>query len=84
MFYILLEINPRMPRTLGDAAIHVSKLHALVPVEYELPNSTMHEANHEVVDKIADYVASLIPNGVQSFRYLLPLLLFLVFDFVWG
>ena len=52
-----------MPRTLGDSAIHVSKLHAMIPVNYKLQESVQAETGNEVVEKIADYVASLIPNG---------------------
>ncbi|MGB6122459.1 MAG: 4-hydroxybutyrate CoA-transferase, partial [Bacteroidota bacterium] len=32
---VIAEVNPNMPRTLGDAFIHVSKLDYIVPVEYD-------------------------------------------------
>ncbi|CAL1290483.1 unnamed protein product [Larinioides sclopetarius] len=35
--YIIGQVNPRMPRTFGDAAIHVSHFDALVEGEMELP-----------------------------------------------
>lgn len=60
---IIAEINPRMPRTHGDAFIHVSKLSALVPVDYALPEIRMTEARDVVIEQIADGVAGLIPDG---------------------
>jgi len=59
---IIAEMNPRMPRTLGDSFIHVSKLHHIVLVDYPLPEIRMGGANGEV-SRIADYVAGLIPDG---------------------
>ncbi len=35
--YVIAEVNPRMPRTLGDSFIHISKLNAIVEVDYLLP-----------------------------------------------
>jgi acetyl-CoA hydrolase len=59
---VIAEINPRMPRTLGDSFIHISKLHAIVPVDYPLPEVYMASTD-EVTERIADHVASLIPDG---------------------
>jgi acetyl-CoA hydrolase len=59
---VIAEINPHMPRTLGDAFIHVSRLNAMVPVDYPLPE--MHMASGDAVtEQIACHVASLIPDG---------------------
>jgi 4-hydroxybutyrate CoA-transferase len=61
---IIAEVNQRMPRTLGDSFIHVSKLDYIVPVDYPLPELPM--ANDEpsgVIEKIASYIAELIPDG---------------------
>ena len=38
---VIAEVNPRMPRTLGDSFIHLSKITHIVPVEYELPELPM-------------------------------------------
>ena len=35
---VIAEVNPKMPRTLGDAFIHVSKIHHIVEVDYPLPS----------------------------------------------
>jgi len=59
---VIAEINPRMPRTLGDSFIHVSKLNLIVPVDYALPEVRM-AATDDITERIADHVASLIPDG---------------------
>ena len=61
---IIAEINQKMPRTLGDSFIHVSKLDYIVPVDYPLPELVMGSEGHsEVVEKIASNIAELIPDG---------------------
>lgn len=61
---IIAEVNQKMPRTLGDAFIHVSKLNYVVPVDYPLPELPMgEEGGSEIIEKIAGYIADLIPDG---------------------
>ena len=61
---IIAEVNQQMPRTLGDSFIHVSRLNYLVPVDYTLPETVMSEGGPDpVIDKIAAYIAELIPDG---------------------
>jgi acetyl-CoA hydrolase len=61
---IIAEVNQQMPRTLGDSFIHVSKLDYIVPVDYPLPEVVMGgEDGSEVTQKIAAYIAELIPDG---------------------
>jgi acetyl-CoA hydrolase len=59
---VVAEVNPKMPRTLGDSFIHVSKLDIIVAVDYALPEVRMASTD-ETTDQIAAHVASLIPNG---------------------
>jgi acetyl-CoA hydrolase len=59
---IVAEINPHMPRTLGDSFIHISKLGLIVPVDYALPEVHMASAGG-ATESIADHVASLIPDA---------------------
>ena len=59
---VIAEINPRMPRTLGDAFIHISRLNAIVPVDYPLPEVRMGSSD-PVIERIACQVANLIPDG---------------------
>lgn len=61
---IIAEVNQQMPRTLGDAFIHVSRLNYIVPVDYPIVEMAMgEEGNPEIVEKIAGYIAELIPDG---------------------
>ncbi len=59
---IIAEVNEKMPRTLGDSFIHVNKLDYIIPVNYPLPEVPMGGEGDEVVDKIAGYIADLIPD----------------------
>jgi 4-hydroxybutyrate CoA-transferase len=61
---IIAEVNQQMPRTLGDSFIHVSRLNHIVPVNYPIPEMAMsEEGNLDVVEKIAGFIADLIPDG---------------------
>jgi acetyl-CoA hydrolase len=61
---IIAEVNQQMPRTLGDSFIHVSRLNHIIPVNYPIPEMAMSdEGNSAVVEKIAGYIAELIPDG---------------------
>jgi len=59
--WVIAEINPHMPRTLGDSFIHLSKINAIVPVDYPLPQVKMG-AEDPVAEQIAKHVAGLIPD----------------------
>ena len=59
---VIAEVNPQMPRTLGDSFIHVSKIDHIVPVNYPLPEVAMGEPT-ELSKQIGQHVAGLIENG---------------------
>ncbi len=59
---VIAEVNDRMPRTLGDSFIHVSKLTHIVPVSYQVPEHRMGEIT-ELERKIGGYCAALIEDG---------------------
>ena len=61
---VIAEVNEQMPRTLGDSFIHVSRLNYVVPVSYPIPEMAMaEEGDQATVQKIAGYIAELIPDG---------------------
>ena len=60
--YIIAQVNPNMPRTHGGGILHVSRFHALVPVNDLIPEINIGEAD-ETELKIADYTASLVDDG---------------------
>lgn len=59
---IIAEVNEQMPRTLGDSFIHVNKLDYIIPVNYPLPEVPMGGEGDQVVEKIAEHIAELIPD----------------------
>ncbi|MFH0946222.1 MAG: GNAT family N-acetyltransferase [Planctomycetota bacterium] len=58
---ILAEVNPHMPRTLGDSFIHADRTTRLIPVENQLPEVLTGEPD-EISLAIGRHVASLIPH----------------------
>jgi 4-hydroxybutyrate CoA-transferase len=61
---IIAEVNQQMPRTLGDSFIHLSRINHIVPVNYQLAEMSMGgEGADPVTEKIAGYIAELIPDG---------------------
>ncbi|NDJ75388.1 MAG: acetyl-CoA hydrolase/transferase family protein [Chloroflexi bacterium] len=59
---VIAEVNPNMPRTLGDSFIHVSKLDYVVEVDYALPEVHMAVSSPEQ-EAIANHLAAMIPDG---------------------
>jgi 4-hydroxybutyrate CoA-transferase len=59
--YVIAEVNPNMPRTLGDSFIHVSKLDRIVEVDYKLHEIRMGESS-EIQQSIAKHIAGLIED----------------------
>lgn len=59
---VIAEVNDRMPRTLGDSFIHVSKLAHVVQVDYPLVELPQGEPG-DLEKSIGMHVADLVPNG---------------------
>ncbi|NMB54397.1 MAG: 4-hydroxybutyrate CoA-transferase [Leptolinea sp.] len=58
------EINEQMPRMLGDTLVHISKLSAIVPVNYPLAEIPMPDLDSDpVTEKIGQYIAERITDG---------------------
>lgn len=58
----IAEINPRMPRTHGDGAIHISQFNHVVEVDYPLPSLHLPDPT-ETELQIGRYVAELVDDG---------------------
>ncbi|MBU3699351.1 MAG: acetyl-CoA hydrolase/transferase family protein [Candidatus Kapabacteria bacterium] len=59
---VIAQINPRMPRTHGDALVHRDKITYMVEVDepiFEVQPPELGPIEH----KIGQHVASLVPNG---------------------
>jgi acyl-CoA hydrolase/GNAT superfamily N-acetyltransferase len=60
--YVVAQINPRMPRTLGDTFVPVTSLDAMV--DYEEPLLELPDAEDtEATRAIGQHIAKLIENG---------------------
>lgn len=59
---VVAEVDPQMPRTLGDSFLSTSEVDALIPVDEPLPELIPEEPD-EIYVEIGKHVASLIPNG---------------------
>ncbi len=60
---VIALVNQRMPRTLGDSFIHVSKLSHVVEVDEPVVEHAMAPEISEVARKIGQHIASLIVDG---------------------
>ncbi|MCB0236123.1 MAG: 4-hydroxybutyrate CoA-transferase, partial [Anaerolineae bacterium] len=59
---IIAEVNRQMPRTLGDSFIHLSRLSAIVEVDYPIPEA-VQGGSSDVHLKVGQNIAGLIPDG---------------------
>ncbi len=59
---VIAQINPHMPRTLGDSFIHIRQIDYCIEVDYELPEVKPLPPS-PLQDQIAEHIAALIPNG---------------------
>lgn len=59
---VIAQVNPRMPRTLGDSFLNVNDMDMLVPVDVPLIEAELPEST-EVTSAIAQHVSSLIDDG---------------------
>jgi acyl-CoA hydrolase len=59
---LIAQVNPQMPRTLGDGAVHVSAFTALVHFDTPLPEHPM-SAGSPVEDAIGKLVAEMVEDG---------------------
>lgn len=59
---VIAQVNPQMPRTLGDGQVHVSQFAALVQVDDALPEVDYATQVGEEERKVAAYVSELIDD----------------------
>ncbi|MGD9712959.1 MAG: acetyl-CoA hydrolase/transferase family protein [Thermomicrobiales bacterium] len=59
--FVIGQINPRVPRTMGNSAIHVGRFHALVEADVDLPVISPPVIG-EVENHIGEQVAALIED----------------------
>lgn len=60
--HVIAQINPRMPRTLGDGVLKINEFDAIVHIEQELPE-VLNTDTSEITNRIGTYCASLVEDG---------------------
>jgi acyl-CoA hydrolase/GNAT superfamily N-acetyltransferase len=60
--YVIAQVNPQMPWTLGDSFIHVQDIDALVEHDAPIPELSYPEAD-DVAREIGENIARLIDDG---------------------
>ncbi len=60
---VIAEVNPLMPRTMGDSMLHVDRIHHLVPVATPVIEYTHPPVSDQALQQIARYIASIIEDG---------------------
>ena len=59
---VIAQVNPQMPRTLGNSMLHVYDIDYLVPVDAPILEEPLPEPT-EVTRAIGEYVAGLVDDG---------------------
>lgn len=61
--YVIAQVNPRMPRTLGDGIVKIDDFDAVVYGEQELPEIITNESISEISMRIGHHCAGLVEDG---------------------
>jgi acyl-CoA hydrolase len=59
---VIAQVNPRMPRTIGDALVHINDIDAIVDVDISLPEVNPPQLS-DTDRAIGQHIAELIENG---------------------
>ncbi|MCB9669246.1 MAG: acetyl-CoA hydrolase/transferase family protein [Alphaproteobacteria bacterium] len=59
---VVVQVNSRMPRVLGNSFLHVSEVDAIVEMDEELPELPPHDPT-DVERRIAEHIVPLVPRG---------------------
>ncbi len=59
---VIAQVNPRMPRTLGESFMDIYDLDVLVPVDMEILERQQSTTTEDTL-KIGEYIAALIEDG---------------------
>lgn len=60
---VIAEVNPNMPRSMGDSTLHISRIDHLVPVDAPITPFERIPVQEENVQRIARYIAGIIDDG---------------------
>jgi acyl-CoA hydrolase/GNAT superfamily N-acetyltransferase len=60
---VIAEVNPAMPRTMGDSMVHVDRIDILVPVATPVAEYAQPATEDQTVERIARYISGIIEDG---------------------
>ena len=60
---VIAQVNPRMPRTLGDSLVHIDEIDYLVAWEEPVVESVPLTKNRKIIERIGHYVNMLVDDG---------------------
>ncbi len=60
---VIAEVNPAMPRSMGDSTFHISRIHHLVQVNTPVTEFARIPLPTDGVQRIARYIAGIIDDG---------------------
>ena len=60
---VIAEVNPAMPRSMGDSMLHIDEIHWLVPVDTPVIEYQHPPVAAEAVEQIARYIGGIIDDG---------------------
>lgn len=60
---VIAEVNPAMPRSMGDSTLHVGQIHHLVPVSTPVIEYQHQTAPGPAMEQIARYIGGIIEDG---------------------
>ncbi|MCP4041731.1 MAG: GNAT family N-acetyltransferase [Gammaproteobacteria bacterium] len=60
--HVVAEINPNMPRALGDSFIHINRINSLVPSDEPLLEAPLGQID-DIAMRIGQHIADLIEDG---------------------
>lgn len=61
--HVIAQVNPRMPRTLGDGIVHYDEFDTMVLTVEELPEVISGNPQDEIAHRVGMYCAELVENG---------------------
>jgi acyl-CoA hydrolase/L-amino acid N-acyltransferase YncA len=60
---VIAEVNPEMPRSMGDSSLHVSQIDHLVPVDTPVIEYAHPSTAPAAMEQIARYIGGIIEDG---------------------
>jgi acyl-CoA hydrolase len=61
--HVIIQVNPKMPRTFGDGIVNIKDFHRVVYAEQELPEIISTESHSEIALKIGAFCSEIIEDG---------------------